>query len=346
VTLAATDLLNTNPLVTVLIPAFNQELPFLKECVDSALNQSFRNLEVVVSDNRSTNGTAELLRSYADERLRVVSPNSFLSMNENFAFCASHARGQFISFLSSDDLLLPHAIQMLFDHIERDPNVVFGCGNIYSARRLPSDSNRTKFLIRAYGQRARYLSSQDAQAFFFPWSMGCTWMAGDIIRRAAYERTGGFSKCDMLTTGDVWLTKKLLEQGGFFCLDEPLALFRTRSLIKPEVDRDRRLFDFADLLVLQAGGSAPPPSAVRKFKQGVSLAYRLGSVPHPSGEALERSQKIFLDLHRYDLVRVIDLQLSHPRWLKTFGSAVRLVDLSRRAAHRLHTYFTVTRAVR
>lgn len=335
-----------SPSVSILIPAFNQELRFLKECIDSALNQTLRDIEVVVSDNHSSNGTAEFLTSYSDERLRIVAPETFLSMNDNFAFCASHARGKFISFLSSDDVLLPHAIRTLYDHIDRHPQIVFGCGNIYSARRFPSDSNRTRFLIRAHGKRVRSFSPEEARGVFFPWTMASTWMAGNIIRRDAYEKTGGFSRCDMLTTGDVWLTKMLLEQGGFFCLDEPLALFRTRSLLKTEVDRDRRLFDFTDLLSSQAREGARAPTAWRRFRQNASLAYRLGAAPQPSVEALRRSREALVALSRHDLVRLVDRQLANDIALRVVGWTLSLLNLARMSIQRTRSHFRSARSAR
>lgn len=335
-----------SPRVSILIPAFNQELRFLKECIDSALNQTMRDIEVVVSDNHSTNGTAEFLRGYTDDRLRIVSPASFLSMNDNFAFCASHARGKYLSFLSSDDLLLPHAIETLYGHLERDARLVFGCGNIYSARRLPSGPQRTRFLIREHGDGVRSFTPDEARAFFFPWTMACTWMAGDIIRRDAYEETGGFSKCDMLTTGDVWLTTQLLERGGFLCLDEPLALFRTRSLLKSEIDRDRRLFDFTDLLSSQARAGAGEPSAWRRLRQNASLAYRLGAAPQPSVEALQKSRETFQALGRHDLVRLVDRQLSNDIALRIVGATFGLLNLARKSVQRARHYFKGTRAAR
>jgi glycosyltransferase involved in cell wall biosynthesis len=322
-----------NPAVSILIPAFNQDLRLLKECVDSALAQTFKDIEVVVSDNHSTNGSAEVLRSYTDQRLRVVSPPSFLSMNDNFAFCASYGRGKYLSFLSSDDLLLPHAIEVLHRHIESDPNMIFGCGNVFHARRLPSNPNATKSLIRSRGTQGgvRFYKGRQAQEFFFPWTMASTWMAGDIIRRDAYERTGGFSKCDLLTTGDVWITKSLLEYGGFFCLDEPIALFRARALLGREVDRDRKLFDFADSVKAKSQEIHKSHSRFALLRQRVSLAYRIGAKPCPSEEAIASVRSVLEGSNRLDLVGVVDLFEEYPTIFRAAASALYLLDVARKA---------------
>jgi glycosyltransferase involved in cell wall biosynthesis len=323
-----------SPVVSILIPTYNQNLRLLKECIDSALDQTLRNIEVIVSDNHSTNGTVDFLKMYDDPRLRLVSPKSFLSMNDNFAFCAEHACGKYLSFLSSDDVLLPHALDVLYKHIEAAPDMAFGCGNIHHARRLPANVNDRKSLIRK-PQKGKvsnlsFFTKKQAQKFFFPWTMASTWMVGDIIRFDAYKQTGGFSSCNLMTTGDVWLTNSLLEHGGFFCLDEPLALFRARSLISREVDRNRRLFDFTDLLITQPGEVGQTPSTYRRIRQQLSLIYRLGAISEPTSEALERVNNIFMRLHRRDLMRIVGLYQKNKFLLKAPAVVMSWINLTRR----------------
>jgi cellulose synthase/poly-beta-1,6-N-acetylglucosamine synthase-like glycosyltransferase len=64
------------PLVSIVIPTFNQRPQFLRDSLSSALAQTYGQIEVIVSDNHSTNGTAALLAEYDDPRLRVVRPRS------------------------------------------------------------------------------------------------------------------------------------------------------------------------------------------------------------------------------------------------------------------------------
>ena len=62
-----------NPLVTIAIPTFNRA-SWLGDCVRSALSQSYRNIEVLVSDNASTDDTQSVLSEFPDPRLRVADP--------------------------------------------------------------------------------------------------------------------------------------------------------------------------------------------------------------------------------------------------------------------------------
>ncbi len=98
------------PLVTVIIPVYNGA-EFIGETIDSALMQTYRNLEVIVVDDGSTDRTPEILRQYArkDQRVRVImQANGGVSKARNTALAA--ARGEFIAPLDADDLWLPAKI--------------------------------------------------------------------------------------------------------------------------------------------------------------------------------------------------------------------------------------------
>ena len=98
---------NGTPLITVIIPVYNGA-EYVGETIESALRQTYRNLEVIVVDDGSTDATLSVLQSYAhqDERVRVISqPNSGVSKARNTAIAA--ARGEFIAPLDADYLWLP-----------------------------------------------------------------------------------------------------------------------------------------------------------------------------------------------------------------------------------------------
>jgi glycosyltransferase involved in cell wall biosynthesis len=91
-----------DPLVTVAVPTFNR-VGLLKDCVFSALAQTYKRFEVLVSDNASTDGTAEFLASISDPRLRVVRQKSNIGLNGNWNACLTAAKGEYIVFVSDDD---------------------------------------------------------------------------------------------------------------------------------------------------------------------------------------------------------------------------------------------------
>lgn len=102
------------PLVSVLIPVF-ERAELLAAALDSVCAQTYDELDIVVVDNGSTDGTAGVARSYAarDSRIRVAVNPRNLGVPVNFGRAFALARGQYVKFLMSDDLLAPEAVETL-----------------------------------------------------------------------------------------------------------------------------------------------------------------------------------------------------------------------------------------
>ena len=108
-----------SPLVSVIVPVFNAETT-LPDTVDSIRRQSFQNFELIVIDDGSTDGTLEWLRSVRDDRLRVFSyPNGGLAVARNRGI--ERARGEFISFIDSDDLWTPEKLALQLEALHQQP---------------------------------------------------------------------------------------------------------------------------------------------------------------------------------------------------------------------------------
>ncbi|MEO8627245.1 MAG: glycosyltransferase family 2 protein [Betaproteobacteria bacterium] len=127
------------PLVSVCIPTYNYR-HYLLEAVESALAQTQQNIEIVVVDNASTDGTIELLSelSARDRRIRFVRNPTNLGMTANFNRCLELAEGKYIKFLCADDVLSAKCVERMADIAERHPEVsLVGC-----ARYLFDDRKR------------------------------------------------------------------------------------------------------------------------------------------------------------------------------------------------------------
>ena len=110
------------PRVTLGVPVFNGG-PFLPETLDSLLNQTFSDLEVVISDNASTDRTEEICRAYAarDPRVRYYrnDVNRGAAWNHNRVF--ELARGEFFKWSAADDLCAPEFLTLCVAALDRDP---------------------------------------------------------------------------------------------------------------------------------------------------------------------------------------------------------------------------------
>lgn len=101
-----------SPQVSILIPVFNRE-KLIDECIQSALNQTFTDFEIIVVDNHSDDGTWEICKKYAalDDRVRIFRNEKNIGPVLNWQRCISEAKGMFGKILFSDDLLFDENLE-------------------------------------------------------------------------------------------------------------------------------------------------------------------------------------------------------------------------------------------
>lgn len=120
----------TTPRVSIVIPAYNARRT-IADAIDSCLAQTYTDFEIIVIDDGSTDGTADLLaaRYSGEPRLRVIrQANSGVSAARNAGILA--ARGEFVHFLDADDILMPTKLEASLKIVDSDPEigVVYGPG--------------------------------------------------------------------------------------------------------------------------------------------------------------------------------------------------------------------------
>lgn len=93
------------PLVSIGIPTYNRANGFLRDALESALRQSYKNLEIIVSDNGSTDNTKAYVTSFNDPRIKYFCQSPSIAPHENFNFCLNQATGAYFSLLHDDDVL-------------------------------------------------------------------------------------------------------------------------------------------------------------------------------------------------------------------------------------------------
>lgn len=122
------------PLVSVVTPVYNGA-DYLAECVESVLNQSYKNWEYVIVDNCSTDGTLEIAGSYEarDPRIRVLSPGVFVNLVEsgNRSLRQISPDSKYTKVVHADDWLFPECLERMVELAERNPAV-----GVVSAYRL------------------------------------------------------------------------------------------------------------------------------------------------------------------------------------------------------------------
>lgn len=108
-----------NPCISVIIPTYNR-CWILKEAIDSVLSQKFSDIEIIVVDDGSTDATNELLSTYGDQVTSIFQENKGVSAARNVGI--SIARGDYITFLDSDDMWLTEKLSSQHEFFQSHPD--------------------------------------------------------------------------------------------------------------------------------------------------------------------------------------------------------------------------------
>ena len=109
--------MNSNPKISVIVPVYNTEA-YLKECVDSIVNQTYQNLEILLVDDGSTDNSGAMAEKFAleDKRVRVFhKENGGSSSARNLGI--KEATGEYIGFIDSDDYIEPDMYELLAEGV-------------------------------------------------------------------------------------------------------------------------------------------------------------------------------------------------------------------------------------
>lgn len=119
-------------IVSILIPVYNRD-NFLDGCVKSALRQTYKNIEIIIVDNASTDKTWEICKKWAvlDPRVKIYRNEKNLGPVRNWKKCAELASGRYSKILFSDDLLEVDCIDLMFKAIHNDESTAFVYSSVW-----------------------------------------------------------------------------------------------------------------------------------------------------------------------------------------------------------------------
>lgn len=206
----------SDPLVSIVILSYNQ-VDFLTDAVASCLNQDYSNIELIISDNCSTDGSREKIEEFEKKipHLSAIfaAQNTGVTGNHNAA--AKACSGKYVAWMYADDLMLPGKITKQVRHMEANPNCRICYHNLEV---FDSDSNEVLF---HFNQHEKHVGTVDKLLLNGTFNGACS----NMIRRDNAP-SDGFNK--ILPVASDWLYWiEILETGGTIeYIDELLGRYR------------------------------------------------------------------------------------------------------------------------
>ena len=212
------------PKVSVCIPAF-QAKSHLQSTIDSVLAQSYPDLEIVVVDNNSSDGTRDILEAIDDDQVQIVRNATTLPIADNWNRAVRESNGEYVKLLCADDVLEPDCVASQVAVLEGSRDIA-----VVSARVNFIDDNgsllrRARGLGRIVGRHSgERVVRQIVRSGSYPINPAVAVM----FRRVDFDRCGGFCG-DLVFPMDIDLWVRLLRDGDFFGVSRTLASFRMWS---------------------------------------------------------------------------------------------------------------------
>lgn len=213
------------PTVSVLIKAYNHA-PYVRQTIESVLDQSFQDFEIVVTDDGSTDETLAILRTFSDPRIRIEALPANRGISTAMNATIARARGRYLAILNSDDWALPGRLRKQVAFLDANPDVslVFGLPRAVDEAGLPTAAFNDFRLPLTFPDFSRRTWLRQ---FFFHGNCLCAPTA--MIRREAYEAVGEYDpRLTNLQDLDMWI-RMLMAGHNIHVLPEPLTAFRIRA---------------------------------------------------------------------------------------------------------------------
>ena len=206
---------------SILIPAYKKI--FFRECIDSILSQTYRNLELIIVDDNSPEDLISVVSSFNDSRIRYYrNENNCGAVNvvDNWNKCLDYATGDYIICMGDDDKLLPHCLEEYNKLIKEYPNY-----EIYHA--WTEIINENSEVIRL--QEARPIWESVYSMMWHRWNGRIQYIGDFLFKTSTLRKKGGFYKLPLAWASDDITTYIMAQDTGIINSQIPLFQYRINS---------------------------------------------------------------------------------------------------------------------
>ena len=207
------------PAVSVIIRTYNRAV-LLQQAIQSVLGQTFQDFEIIVVNNSSTDNTIEVVKSFKDERIRIINTRNkgIIAKSRNVGL--KESQGDYIAFLDDDDLWCPEKLEIQVEYLRKHPEYYL----VYSNAWIIDETGARKGLI------------MDLELFkegeIFKYLVKCNFIPQltVLMKREVFDNIGFFNEDHSVVPVDdyeYWLRVALQYKIGF--VEEPLARYRVHS---------------------------------------------------------------------------------------------------------------------
>ncbi|TLD82008.1 glycosyltransferase family 2 protein [Helicobacter sp. MIT 05-5293] len=206
------------PKFSILSPTFNHE-KYVKFLIESCLNQTFRDFELILVDDCSSDRNIEEIKKFQDSRIKLIKHEFNKGINATINTAFENAKGEYIVFIAGDDMLKPNALERLYDVHQKNPQAIA----IYPLLTMVDNANNEKEQVFVWLNQNRSQEEMLHQIFM---SGNCLTSPGMSMSREKFAKILYPLDNAMCVHQDTQMHTKILAAGDIFVLQEALIWYR------------------------------------------------------------------------------------------------------------------------
>ena len=269
---------NSNkPLVSIVFTSYNHK-EYLKQALDSLVSQTYSNLEIIIIDDCSSDGSQEILKEYDNHpninlKLQTQNSGSYVKASN---YGASFAKGEYILFAQCDDFAEAHQIETLLQEFEKQPSV----GVVFSKSKLV-DEKGVSFSDDFIGRENNFkkavsetgLISGRHMKQFLSFSCVIPNLSAALIKRELFTRVNGLSDRYLVVADwEFWLD--MTELTDFVYVSEPLNYFRQHATtIRSSIKMKTQIIEVFRMFYNHISKNNLTSSQIEKLKVGAGAVW-------------------------------------------------------------------------
>lgn len=205
--------------VSVCVPVYNAQ-NYISKTLESIIKQTFKEFEIIIIDNKSTDKTLEKIEKIDDSRIKLIKNEENYGMVKNWNICLKHAKGEYIQFVCADDILETNCLEEKVKFLDKNKDAVL----VFSATKI-IDENEKDIMTRKFrnrdiitnGIKLGIKSFKSRNIFGEPSNV--------LFRSNASKKIGEFNEALSYTPDwEYWLRLSKLGKVGY--INIPLSKFR------------------------------------------------------------------------------------------------------------------------
>ena len=218
------------PLVSIIMNCYNGQ-KYLREAVQSVINQTYKNWEIIFWDNQSKDKSSQILKSFKDKRIKYFKSKNFSKLYNARNLAINKAKGKFISFLDVDDYWINTKLEKQIDLFNKEKNLILVYSNVF----ILNDSNKSYKIFAKDTLPSGKITQNLLSNYRMP-------VITTILKKSLFTKIKFKSNYEII--GDFDFFTKLSLKGLFGPIQEPLAYYRIHEKNTSKIKIDLFIKEF------------------------------------------------------------------------------------------------------